>query len=43
MLELGFRAPNLRFFWLGLGHIIICDVTLVCVHVRSVLLIKELD
>ena len=42
--SLGFRAPNLRFFWvgLGLGYVMGCDVTVVCVQVRSVILIKEL-
>ena len=28
---------------LALGYIMVCDVTLVCVHVRIVILIRELD
>ena len=39
---LGFRAPNLRFFWFGLGYIIVCDVTFLCIQVRIIILIKEL-
>ena len=36
--------PNLRFFWfgLGLGYVIVCDLTLEYAQVRSVILIKEL-
>ena len=29
-------------FGLGLGYIIVCDVTIVCVQVRIVILINEL-
>ena len=45
LLGLKIRAPNLRFFWFGLRlrYIMVCDVTLVCVQVRSVKLIKELE
>ena len=44
MIELEIWGPNFRFFWfgLGLGYIIFCDVSLVCVQVRIVILIKEL-
>ena len=41
-LGLGFRATNLRFFWLGLGYVMLCDVTLACANVRSVILSREL-
>ena len=30
------------WFGLGLGYVMVCEVTLVCVQVRSVILIKEL-
>ena len=38
----GLKFEN--FFWLGLGlgYIMVCDVTLVCVHVQRVILIREL-
>ena len=41
---LGFQDPNLGFFWfgLGLGCVMVCDVTLASAQVRSVALIKEL-
>ena len=29
-------------FGIGLGYIMVCDVTLVCIQVRIVILIKEL-
>ena len=35
-------GPKFEFFWLGLGYIMICDVTLVSVEVRNVMLINEL-
>ena len=37
-------VPKFEFFLfgLGLGYVMVCDVTLVCVQVRSVVLIKEL-
>ena len=42
--ELEFRAPNLRFFLfgLGLGYIIVCEIMILCVQVRTVILINEL-
>ena len=44
VLGLGIWGPNLNFFWfeLGLGYVMVCNVTLVFVKVRSVILIKEL-
>ena len=38
-------GPKFEIFWLGLGlgYIMVCDLTLVCVHVRNVMLIRELD
>ena len=40
---LGFRAINLKFFWLGLGlgYIMVCDVTLLCLKLRSVIVINS--
>ena len=37
VLGLGIWGPNLRFFWfgLGLGYIMVCDVTLVSTHYIS--------
>ena len=46
VLELGIWDPNLRFFYwfeLGLGYVMVYDVMLVCVELRSVILIKELE
>ena len=37
-------GPKFEFFWLGLrlGCIMVCEITLICVQIRSVILIREL-